>query len=363
MPPARVSSDRRRLLAGFATLVASHLGPAPRAGAQPASGVPALPVEGEMPPLDQATAWLNSLPLTAGSLRGRVLLVNFWTYTCINWLRTLPYVRAWSSKYANQGLLVIGVHTPEFSFERDLDNVKRATADLSVPYPVAVDSDHVIWQAFANQYWPASYFVDGRGRIRHHHFGEGEYERLERTIQQLLLEAGIPGVPRDVVSPDAKGVEAAADWASLRSPENYLGHARTQNFASPGGASPDRPRVYALPARLAINHWGLSGDWTMGKEAAVLNQPKGRIACRFQARDLHLVMGPAARGRSSAFRVLIDGRPPGAARGGDVNERGEGTLAAPRMYQLIRQPKPIGDRQFEIEFLEPGAAVFAFTFG
>ena len=260
-------------------------------------------------------------------------------------------------------MLVIGVHTPEFSFEKDLDNVRRAATDLTVRYPIAVDNDYALWQAFANQYWPALYFVDVQGRIRHHHFGEGEYERSEQTIQQLLLEAGVRGIPRELLSPDARGAEAAADWASLKSPENYLGHARTQNFASPGGAVRDKRRAYVIPARLALNHWGLSGDWTVQKEAVVLNQAKGRIAYRFHARDLHLVMGPAARGLSLPFRVLIDGRPPAAAHGTDVDERGHGTLTKQRMYQLIRQPKPIGDRQFEIEFLESGAEAFAFTFG
>lgn len=221
----------------------------------------------------------------------------------------------------------------------------------------------VLWHAFANHAWPAFYFVDGEGRIRHRHFGEGMYERSEQTIQQLLVEAGARGITRELVSPDARGAEAAADWASLRSPENYLGYARTQNFASLGGTVPDRPRRYVIPARLTLNHWGLSGDWTVGKEAVVLHQAKGRIASRFHARDLHLVMGPAARGASVPFRVLIDGRPPGTARGTDVDERGHGTLTQQRMYQLIRQPKPIGDRRFEIEFVEPGAEAFAFTFG
>jgi thiol-disulfide isomerase/thioredoxin len=359
--PEEPNDDRRRLLAtGFIALVASHLGILRSARAQ---AIRPLPVEGEMSSLDRATAWLNSPPLTAAGLRGKVVLINFWTYTCINWLRSLPYVRAWASKYAEHGLVVIGVHTPEFSFEKDLDNVRRAAADLTVRYPIAVDSDYALWQAFANQYWPALYFVDVQGRIRHHHFGEGEYERSEQAIQQLLLEAGVRGITRELVSPDARGAEAAADWASLKSPENYLGYARTQNFASLGGAVPDKRRAYVIPARLELNHWGLSGDWTVQREAVVLNQAKGRIAYHFHARDLHLVMGPAARGLSLPFRVLIDGRPPGAAHGTDVDERGHGTLTKQRMYQLIRQPKPIGDRQFEIEFLESGAEAFAFTFG
>ena len=342
---------RRRLLAaGISTLLAGGLR---SAAAQPT----------QMPSLDGATTWLNSPPLTAPSLRGKVVLVNFWTYTCINWLRSLPYVRAWASKYADRGLVVIGVHAPEFSFEKDLDNVRRAVKDLSVRYPVAVDNDHTVWQAFANRAWPASYFVDAQGRIRHHHFGEGEYERLERTLQQLLQEAGAQPIARELVSPEARGAEAAADWASLRSPENYLGYTRTENFASPGGALRDARRAYAIPARLPLNHWALSGEWTMQSEAVLLNQANGRIAYRFHARDLHLVMGPSVRGRSLPFRVLIDGRPPGAARGTDVDDRGHGMLVEQRMYQLIRQPKPIAPRQFEIEFLEPDAVAFAFTFG
>jgi thiol-disulfide isomerase/thioredoxin len=379
MMPEGPDPERRRLLvAGLTSLVAGlgMLGslraeaagtPSPdpsTATERPRTATaPHLSVEGEMPSLDRATTWLNSPPLTTASLRGKVVLVSFWTYTCINWRRTLPYVRAWASKYADDGLVVIGVHSPEFSFEKDLDNVRRAATDLAVRYPVAVDSDHALWQAFANQYWPTLYFVDVQGRIRHHHFGEGEYERSEVTIQQLLLEAGARRIHRELVSPDARGAEAAPDWASLKSPENYLGYLRTENFASIGGAAPDERRVYAIPAHLMLNHWGLAGDWTVGKEAVVLNQSRGRIAYRFHARDLHLVMGPAVRGRSLPFRVLVDGRPPGAAHGTDVDARGQGTLTEPRMYQLIRQPKPIGDRQFEIEFLDPGAEAFAFTFG
>jgi hypothetical protein len=358
--PADPNHGRRRLLAaGFMTLGASQLGFFGSAGGQSLR----LPVEGEMPSLERATTWLNSPPLTAAALRGKVVLVNFCTYTCINWLRSLPYVRAWASKYADHGLLTIGIHTPEFGFEKDLDNVRRAATVLGIRHPIAIDNDYAVWNAFDNRYWPALYFVDVQGRIRHRHFGEGEYERSEQVIQQLLLAAGFQGISRELVSPDARGAEAPADWASLKSPENYLGHARTQNFASPGRALPDKRRAYTIPARLKLNHWGLSGDWTVRKEAIVLNEPKGRIAYRFHARDLHLVMGPAARGQSLPFRVLIDGRPPGAAHGTDLDERGHGTLTEQRMYQLIRQPQPIGDRQFEIEFLESGAEAFAFTFG
>jgi thiol-disulfide isomerase/thioredoxin len=322
-----------------------------------------LPIEGELPSLGSATGWLNSPPLTAAGLRGKVVLIDFWTYTCINWLRQLPYVRAWAEKYKDRGLVVIGVHAPEFAFEKDIANVRRAAKNLRVDYPIAIDNDHAIWRAFKNEYWPALYFVDAQGRIRHHHFGEGEYERSEMLIQQLLAEAGIGGGGHDLVSVDARGVEAAADWGSLKSPENYVDYQRTENFASPGGAVLDKRRVYAAPAGLRLNQWALSGDWTMGKEATVLNKANGRIAYRFHARDLHLVMGPAARGTSVRFRVLIDGQPPGAAHGLDVDDQGNGTVTEQRLYQLIRQPKPIADRQFEIEFLDSGVEAFAFTFG
>ncbi len=317
-----------------------------------------LPIEGELPSLGSATEWLNSPPLTAAGLRG-----NFWTYTCINWLRSLPYVRAWAEKYKDQGLVVIGVHAPEFAFEKNVDNVRRAAKDMRVDYPIAIDNDYAIWRAFKNQYWPALYFVDAQGHIRHHQFGEGEYAQSETIIQQLLAEAGSGGIGHELVSVDARGAEAAADWGSLQSPENYVGYARTENFASPGGAVLDKRRVYAAPARLRLNNWALSGDWTVAKQATVLNKANGRIAYRFHARDLHLVMGPAARGASVRFRVLIDGQPPGAAHGIDVDDQGNGTAAEQRLYQLIRQPKPIADRQFEIEFLDSGVAAFAFTFG
>jgi len=322
-----------------------------------------LPVEGEFPSLAGATEWLNSPPLSASGLRGKVVLIDVWTYTCINWLRTLPYVRAWAEKYKNQGLVVIGVHSPEFAFEHNVDNVRRQAKDMRVDYPIAIDNDFAIWRAFKNQYWPALYFVDAQGHIRHHQFGEGEYEKSEMVIQQLLAETGIGGIGPELVSVDARGAEAAADWGSLKSPENYVGYERTENFASPGGAVLDKRRVYAAPARLRLNHWALAGDWTVEKQAIVLNKHNGRIAYRFHARDLHLVMGPSARGTSVRFRVLIDGRPPGAAHGIDVDDQGNGTVTEQRLYQLIRQPKPIADRQFEIEFLDSGVEAFAFTFG
>ena len=258
---------------------------------------------------------------------------------------------------------MIGVHSPEFSFEKNVDNVRREVKDMKVDYPIAIDSDHAIWRAFKNQYWPALYFVDAQGRIRHHQFGEGDYEQSERVIQQLLADAGNSGIGHELVSVDARGAEAGADWTNLKSPENYVGYERTENFASPGGPVLDKRHVYAAPAQLKLNHWALSGDWTMKKETAALNKANGSIAYRFHARDLHLVMGPAAPGTLVRFRVRIDGKPPGAAHGSDIDEQGEGTVTEQRLYQLIRQPKPITDRQFEIEFLGSGVEVFAFTFG
>jgi len=322
-----------------------------------------LPVEGAMPSLGGATAWLNSKPLTAADLRGKVVLIDFWTYSCINWLRTMPYVRAWAEKYQDQGLVVIGVHAPEFGFEKSLDNVRWAARELRVAYPIAVDSEHAIWRAFDNRYWPALYFVDAEGHIRYHHFGEGDYERSEMILQQLLAEAGTRGVPDGLVSVDGRGIEAAADWGSLKSPENYVGYDRTENFASPGGAGLDQRRVYAAPARLRLNEWALSGDWTVESQAAVLNQANGRISYRFHARDLHLVMGPGTRRAPVRFRVLIDGQPPGPAHGLDVDDQGYGTVTEPRLYQLIRQAKPVAERRFDIEFLDSGVEAFAFTFG
>jgi thiol-disulfide isomerase/thioredoxin len=317
----------------------------------------------ELASLELAKEWLNSPPLTPLSLRGKVIVIDFWTYTCINWLRTLPYVRAWAGKYRDQGLLVIGVHAPEFSFEKDLNNVRWAVKNIRIDYPVAVDNDHVIWRAFNNQYWPALYFIDSQGFVRHHYFGEGSYEQSEMIIQELLREARVGGVSREPVKVDPRGLEAAADWGDLQSPENYVGFERTEHFASPGGAMLDKPRMYELPARLRLNEWALSGNWTLKKDTTVLNKASGSITYRFHARDLHLVMGPAAPGTSVRFRVLIDGQPPGAAHGIDTDDQGNGTATEQRLYQLIRQPMPITDRQFEIEFLDSGVETFAFTFG
>ena len=317
----------------------------------------------ELASLSRATEWINSPPLTAEGLQGRVVLVQFWTYSCINWLRTMPYVRAWAEKYRDRGLVVIGVHSPEFGFEHNLDNVRRAAKELNVKYPIAVDNQYAIWQGFENQYWPALYFVDAKGRVRHHQFGEGSYEESEKIIQELLAEAGHGSADGALVSVEGRGAEAAADWRSLRSPENYVGYERTQNFASAGGIKSDQRHGYTAPERLKLNHWALAGDWTVGKETTVLHQAKGRIRYRFHARDLHIVMGPGEPGAPVRFRVLIDGKPPGDAHGTDVDAEGNGTAAEQRLYQLIRQPGPVTDREFEIEFLEPGLEVFAFTFG
>jgi thiol-disulfide isomerase/thioredoxin len=322
-----------------------------------------LPIEGELPSLEGATGWLNSPPLSGANLRGKVVLIDFWTYTCINWLRTLGYVRAWAEKYEDQGLVVVGVHTPEFPFERDVDNVRQAATDMRVEYPIALDPNYAVWRAFSNRYWPAVYIADAEGRIRHHQFGEGGYAECERTIQRLLRDAGRDGIGDDLVSVADDGFEAQADWANLESPETYLGYEQAQNFASPGGAELDQSLTYLAPDSLRLNQWGLSGDWTVERGATVLNQADGRIAFRFHARDVHLVMGPRSRGTSVPFRVFVDGEPPGAAHGLDVDEQGRGTVAQQRLYQLIRERGSITDRTFEITFLAPGVEAAAFTFG
>jgi thiol-disulfide isomerase/thioredoxin len=322
-----------------------------------------LPVEDELPSLAGATGWLNSEPLTPLALRGRPVLVEFWTFTCINWIRTLPYVRGWFEKYRDAGLVVIGVHTPEFDVERGVDHIRRAVEAMRIEYPIAIDSDYAIWRAFGNQYWPALYFADADGQIRHHRFGEGEYEYSEIVIQRLLAATGAGEVNRDLVSVDARGVEAAPDWAELRSGESYIGYERAENFASPGHAAWDLPREYELPDALQVNHWALSGEWTVGRQAATLGTSGGRIAHRFDARDLHLVMAPPPDGQPVRFRVHLDDEPLGAAHGVDTDEDGEGTVTEPRLYQLIRQRTPVNERTFEITFLDPGVEAYVFTFG
>jgi thiol-disulfide isomerase/thioredoxin len=312
--------------------------------------------------LGRATAWLNSEALSAGDLRGKVVLVDFWTYTCINWLRSLPYVRAWHARYKEHGLVVLGVHTPEFSFENDIVNVRRAVKEMGIEYPIAIDNDRAIWRGFANQYWPALYFVDAVGRVRAHQFGEGKYEQSEARIRELLADAGNQ-IDGERTTVEAHGPEVGADWHNLRSPETYVGHQKAANFQSPGGATTNIPRTYRLPSRLYRNQWALSGEWTVKTEAAALNLAGGRIAYRFHARDLHLILGPAARGTSVRFRVLIDGQPAGQARGTDVDDKGEGRVTEQRLYQLVRQTGPIHERLFEVEFLDAGVEAFAFTFG
>jgi thiol-disulfide isomerase/thioredoxin len=322
-----------------------------------------LPVEGTRPSFDGATGWLNSPPLTPADLRDKVVLVSFWTYTCINWLRQLPYLRTWAEKYADHQLTVIGVHTPEYGFEHDLANVRRAVADMRIDYPVAVDNGYAVWSAFANHYWPALYFADPQGRIRHHHYGEGEYERSEMVIQQLLVEAGTTDHDHELVAVGASGIEAPADWASLRSPENYTGYERTENFASPGGVVAGAPHRYQAPDILRLNQWALRGAWTMADQPVTLDEADGEIVCRFHARDLHLVMGPGAPGAPVRFRARLDGQPLVAAHGADADNAGNGTVTEPRLYQIIRQSGPVIDRTFEITFLDPGVQVYAFTFG
>jgi thiol-disulfide isomerase/thioredoxin len=317
-----------------------------------------------LPSFDGANGWLNSQPLTPSAVRGNVVVVQFWTYTCINWLRTQAYYRAWSQRYKDQGLVTIGVHTPEFKFEHDLDNVRWAVEARRMDYPVAIDNDFEVWQAFSNHYWPALYFVDAEGRIRHHRFGEGDYERSEMVIRQLLADAGVEGLGPGLATVAPNGDEVQADWEDLGSPESYLGYDQATGFAAGcGGAASDEPLTYTAPAHLRLNHWGLTGNWTVRSDASALNGSDGRVAYQFHARDVNLVMGPARKGATVRFRVLLDGESAGAAHGVDVDTDGNGTVVQQRMYQLIRQAKPIRDRRFEIEFLDDGAEVFCFTFG
>ena len=337
----------------------------PMPAAPAASGaldLAALPVEGQFPSLDGAIEWINSPPLTAEGLRGKVVLVDFWTYSCINCLRSLPYVRAWAGKYKDQGLVVIGVHSPEFAFEKQVSNVRQAAQDLHVDYPVAVDNDWTIWRAFHNDYWPAHYFIDAQGRVRHHHYGEGEYDVSEAVIQQLLREAGhmVTGGPVQVA---AEGAQAAPDNKQDWSPETYIGYDRARKFASTGGAVHDVAHDYAMLPQPTLNQWGLAGSWTVLGEHAVADQPGAKIVYRFHARDLHLVLGPTADGKPVRFRITLDGQPPQGDHGADVDAQGNGKVTAQRLYQLVRQQGVVGDRTFEIEFLDPGVQAFAFTFG
>ncbi len=332
-----------------------------RAGTQAAGS--ALPVEGELPPLDGAIDWINSPPLTAQALRGKVVLVDFWTYSCINCLRTLPYIKDWYQRYKDHGLVVLGVHSPEFAFERDPTNVRRAVHDLGITYPVAVDSHLTIWQAFNNEYWPADYFVDAMGHIRGHEFGEGDYGTSEHLIRELLTQAGNADLPPPSDAIKGQGIEAAADQGDIASPETYIGYQRADNFSSMPGVVPDKPAAYAIPASLQLNQWALAGNWLVGPENAILQVAPGRLDFRFKARDLHLVLGPSGDGKPIHFRVRIDGAEPGAAHGVDVDAHGAGLVQEQRLYQLIRQTGDVSEHTFSIEFLDPGVHAYSFTFG
>jgi thiol-disulfide isomerase/thioredoxin len=318
--------------------------------------------EGRLPDFDGATEWLNSAPLHSKSLRGTVVLVNFWTYSCINSLRELPYMKAWARKYKDAGLVVVGVHAPEFGFEKNPANVKEAVAELKVGYPIPIDSNHAIWQAFRNEYWPADYFIDAKGRIRYHHFGEGEYEKSERVIQTLLRENGAAGLDESVVQITADGPEAPPS-DDVRSPETYVGYARTEHFASAERMARDSRRSYSTPARLGLNQWGLGGAWNVGEEKGTLESAPGKIAFRFHSRDLHFVLGPAKKGMPVPFKVTLNGAAPGDDHGSDCSADGMGEIRQPRMYQMVRQKGAIKDATFEIEFLAAGAEAFSFTFG
>ena len=323
----------------------------------------ALPIEGNLPPLDGAGQWLNSPPLTAQALKGKVVLVDFWTYSCINSLRTLPYVKAWAEKYRDQGLVVIGVHAPEFAFERDVGNVTKAMKDLGINYPVAIDNDFKVWRAFNNQYWPAHYFADAQGRIRYHHFGEGEYAESERVIQQLLREAGAAKVADGLINASAEGVQLPPDMNEVQSPETYVGYQRAEHFVPETSLVPDKVSAYSAPSQLALNDWSLAGQWNVGSERATSSAPASRIVYRFHARDLHLVLGPGTDGKPVRFKVLIDGKVPGDAHGTDVAPDGSGSVTEQRLYQLVRQTGGVTDRTFSIEFLDSGVSAYAFTFG
>jgi cytochrome c biogenesis protein CcdA/thiol-disulfide isomerase/thioredoxin len=348
----------------------NRINPAPVAAS---SGVPVmtgntgqqgLPMEGPFPSLAGASSWLNSPPLTSEALRGKVVVIDFWTYSCINCLRSLPYVKAWYEKYKDHGLVIIGVHTPEFAFEKDLSNVRRALADLGVQYPVALDNQYAIWQAFHNRYWPAHYFIDATGQIRGHHFGEGDYDAFEQIIRRLLLEAGATDLPSAGLSAmNASGVQASADSAHIQSPETYIGYGRAEHFSSPSGFVKDQPQDYTAPPTLALNQWALKGTWVVSSDQATLVRTGGSVAFQFEARDLHLVLGPATSGHPVRFRVLLDSAAPGSNHGEDTDADGNGTVREQRLYQLIRQSKDVGAHTFVIQFLDQGVQAFAFTFG
>ncbi len=338
--------------------------PATRApAAAPASDAALnLSDQGMMPPLTGAVQWLNSPPLSADALRGKVVLVDFWTYSCINCLRALPYVKAWAEKYHDRGLVVIGVHAPEFAFERDVGNVTKEAKKLGITYPIAIDNDYKIWRAFDNQYWPAHYFIDAKGHLRYQHFGEGEYAQSERVIQALLREAGAKDINDTLSTVSASGVEQAASGMNDISPETYLGYGRAENFAS-GKVTGDKPADYSKPVALPLNAWGLEGRWTIGMENITLNHDGGKILYQFHARDLHLVLGPGKDGKPVHFKVLLDGKAPGERHGTDSDAAGNGTVTEQRLYQLIRQTEGSGEHTFSIEFEEAGVNAYAVTFG
>ena len=356
-----INHGRRRFVgSAAAALAAARVGVIGSAIQQMACA--ALGNEGTLPPLSGATEWLNTPPLTPEGLRGKVVLVDFCTYTCVNWLRTLPYVRAWADKYRDDGLVVIGAHTPEFPFEKDLDNIRWALKEMDVRYPIAVDSNYGVWHAFNNNYWPAVYIADANGRIRYHHFGEEGYAEQERVIQRLLSEkAGGRRIDDKLVDVTPRGLEVAADLGHLRSPESYLGYERAEGFA--GNAVQDAPGSYTIPSNLVLNQWALAGNWTVRGKGAELNEPNGRIVFRFHARDVNLILGPPRAGKPVRFTVEVDGKQPGAAHGTDVDERGNGIADRHRTYQLVRQQQSIADREFKIDFAESGVEAFCFTFG
>lgn len=351
---------RLALLTTLATALSSIAPIAPFAEAQDTQSI-----VGSSPlySLSEANGWLNSKPLAAKELKGKVVLVDFWDYSCINCIRTVPYVRAWAEKYRDSGLVVIGVHTPEFDFEKQLPNVQKAVQKFDISYPVALDSNYKIWNAFKNQYWPAEYYIDTKGKVRYEHFGEGDYDQSERWIQKLLKEANATSMPATAVSVQGQGVQAAADMRDIRSPETYIGYARAENFSSPGGIKRDAEKTYDGPKHLSLNDWGLVGDWIDHAQVAILNSSGGKIVFRFHARDLHLVMGPSDDGRPAEFRVTIDGQPPGENHGVDTDTQGNGVVTSHRLYQLVRQKDAVKDRTFTIEFESPGVQVYSFTFG
>jgi cytochrome c biogenesis protein CcdA/thiol-disulfide isomerase/thioredoxin len=358
----RLRPGSREASGSMQSAAAANANPGMTMSANAGAHGPNLGVEGGFPSLSGAVEWLNSPPLTAEGLKGKIVLIDFWTYSCINCLRSIPYIKAWAEKYKDHGLVVIGVHTPEFAFERKVSNVQAAVSDLKITYPVAVDSEYAIWRAFDNEYWPAHYFIDAQGRTRYHHFGEGDYDESERVIQQLLAEAGDKDYSAALVSVKASGAEAAPSMIESQSPETYIGYSRAENFVSPGGAARDKSHVYAAETP-KLDQWALSGDWTVNGESATLNQEGGRMVYRFRARDLHLVLGPVTEGKRIRFRVTIDGMAPGVDHGADVDADGGGIIDEHRLYQLIRESGGVSDHTFEIEFLDPGAQAYAFTFG